>query len=66
MTILKSGTGEAYRRRTEVAARLRRQKAPAPSWRAFMTGLRFFHPEASADLDEIWEFIAADNLECCR
>jgi plasmid stabilization system protein ParE len=22
-----------------------------------------FHPEARADLDEIWEFIAADNLD---
>jgi toxin ParE1/3/4 len=22
-----------------------------------------FHPEARVDLDEIWEFIAADNLE---
>jgi plasmid stabilization system protein ParE len=22
-----------------------------------------FHPEASVDLDEIWEFIAADNLD---
>ena len=22
-----------------------------------------FHPEAAADLDEIWEFIAADNLD---
>jgi plasmid stabilization system protein ParE len=27
-----------------------------------MTGYAF-HPEASADLDEIWEFIAADNLD---
>jgi len=27
-----------------------------------MTGYSF-HPEASADLDEIWEFIAADNLD---
>jgi len=22
-----------------------------------------FHPEAYADLDEVWEFIAADNLD---
>jgi plasmid stabilization system protein ParE len=22
-----------------------------------------FHPEASADLEEIWDFIAADNIE---
>ncbi len=22
-----------------------------------------FHPEASADLDEIWDYIAADNLD---
>jgi plasmid stabilization system protein ParE len=27
-----------------------------------MTGYDF-HPEAAVDLDEIWEFIAADNLE---
>jgi toxin ParE1/3/4 len=27
-----------------------------------MTGYDF-HPEAEADLDEIWEFIAADNLD---
>jgi plasmid stabilization system protein ParE len=27
-----------------------------------MTGYDF-HPEASVDLDEIWEFIAADNLD---
>ena len=27
-----------------------------------MTGYDF-HPEASADLDEIWEFIAADSLD---
>ena len=27
-----------------------------------MTGYDF-HPEASTDLDEIWEFIAADNLD---
>lgn len=26
-----------------------------------MTGF-VFHPEALADLEEIWEFIAADNL----
>jgi plasmid stabilization system protein ParE len=25
-----------------------------------------FHPEASADLDEIWEFIAADDLEAAN
>ena len=27
-----------------------------------MTGYDF-HPEASTDLDEIWEFIAAENLD---
>ena len=27
-----------------------------------MTGYDF-HPEAAVNLDEIWEFIAADNLE---
>jgi plasmid stabilization system protein ParE len=27
-----------------------------------MTGYEF-HPEAAIDLDEIWEFIAADNLD---
>ena len=27
-----------------------------------MTGYDF-HPEASGDLDEIWEFIAAENLD---
>ena len=27
-----------------------------------MTGYDF-HPQASIDLDEIWEFIAADNLD---
>ena len=27
-----------------------------------MTGYDF-HPEASTDLNEIWEFIAADNLD---
>jgi plasmid stabilization system protein ParE len=27
-----------------------------------MTGYDF-HPEARVDLDEIWEFIAEDNLE---
>ena len=27
-----------------------------------MTGYDF-HPDASTDLDEIWEFIAADNLD---
>lgn len=27
-----------------------------------MTGYRF-HPEAQIDLDEIWEFIRADNLD---
>jgi plasmid stabilization system protein ParE len=25
-----------------------------------------FHPEASIDLDEIWEFIAADNLDAAN
>jgi hypothetical protein len=25
-----------------------------------------FHPEASVDLDEIWEFIASDNLDAAR
>jgi plasmid stabilization system protein ParE len=24
-----------------------------------------FHPDAFADLDEIWEYIAKDNIECC-
>ncbi len=30
-----------------------------------MTGYDF-HPEARADLDEIWEFIRADNLAGCN
>jgi len=25
-----------------------------------------FHPEASTDLDEIWEYIAEDKHRCCR
>jgi plasmid stabilization system protein ParE len=25
-----------------------------------------FHPEARFDLDEIWEYIRADNLDACR
>jgi len=30
-----------------------------------MTGCDF-HPEAALDLDEIWENIAADNLNACK
>jgi plasmid stabilization system protein ParE len=30
-----------------------------------MTGYDF-HPEAALDLDEIWEFIAGDNLDAAR